>query len=79
MLFAGPISHTSTQYTDFVDFFYISLDLSTIYFAHFSGCLAFFVCSYHSIPECCVMFSGVKLNMGLFVLFGGGNPYTNLH
>ena len=35
MLLAGPISHTSTQYIDFVDF---SLDLSTIYFAHFSGC-----------------------------------------
>ena len=27
------------------------------------------MCSYHSIPECCVMFSGVKLSMGLFVLF----------
>ena len=34
MLLAGPISHTSTQYIDFVDF-YISLDLSTIHFAHF--------------------------------------------
>ena len=37
MLLAGPISHTSTPYTDFVDFFYISTDLSTNYFAHFSG------------------------------------------
>ena len=37
VLLAGPISHTSTQYTDFVDF-YISMDLSTNYFAHFSGC-----------------------------------------
>ena len=27
------------------------------------------MCSCHSIPECCVMFSGVKLSMGLFVLF----------
>ena len=26
------------------------------------------VVSCHSIPECCVMFSGVKLSMGLFVL-----------
>ena len=26
------------------------------------------MCSCHSIPECCVMFSGVKLSMGLFVL-----------
>ena len=37
MLLAGPVPHTSTQYIDFVDF-YISLDLSTIYFTHFSGC-----------------------------------------
>ena len=37
MLLAGPISHTSTQYIDFVNF-YISVDLSTNYFAHFSGC-----------------------------------------
>ena len=35
---AEPISHTSTQYMDFVKFFNISLDLSNIYFAHFSGC-----------------------------------------
>ena len=26
---AGPISHTSTQYMDFVEIFNISLDLST--------------------------------------------------
>ena len=26
------------------------------------------MCSCHSIPECCVMFSGVKLSMGSFVL-----------
>ena len=38
MLFAGPISHTSTQCMDFVDIFNVSLDLFTIYFAHFSGC-----------------------------------------
>ena len=41
MLLTGPISHTSTQYIDFFDFFdffHISVDLSTIYFAHFSGC-----------------------------------------
>ena len=28
------------------------------------------MCSCHSIPECCVMFSGVNLSMGSFVLFG---------
>ena len=38
VLLAGPLSHTSTQYMDFVKIFNISLDLSTIYFAHFSGC-----------------------------------------
>ena len=37
MFLAGPISHISTQYMDFVEIFNISLDLSTIYFAHFSG------------------------------------------
>ena len=49
--------------------FYISMDLSTNYFAHFSGCSAFFVCSCHSILECCVTFSGVKLSIRSFVLF----------
>ena len=38
MFFDGPISHTNTQYMDFVEIFTISLDLSAIYFAHFSGC-----------------------------------------
>ena len=45
MFLAGPISHTSTQYMDFVEIFNISLDLSTIYIAHFSGCWASFVYS----------------------------------
>ena len=49
--------------------FYISVDLSTNYFAHFSGCWASFVCSCHSILECCVTFSGVKLSIRSFVLF----------
>ena len=47
MLLAGPISHTRTQYMDFNDIFLIfhifnifniSLDLSSIYYANFSGC-----------------------------------------
>ena len=38
MLLAGLVSHTSTQYMDFVDIFNVSLDLSTIYLAHFSEC-----------------------------------------
>ena len=49
--------------------FYISLDLSTIYFAHFSVELPLCVCSCHSILECCIMFPGVKLSMGSFALF----------
>ena len=66
MLLAGPISHTSTQYMDFVDIFNVSLDLSTVYFAHFSGCRASFVYSCHSILEHYNLFSGVKLSIRSF-------------
>ena len=38
VLWAGPISHASTQCMDFVDIFNIKLDLSAISFAHFSRC-----------------------------------------
>ena len=38
MLLAGPVSHTSNQYMDFVEIFNVSPDLSTIYFARFRGC-----------------------------------------
>ena len=38
VLLAGPISHTSTQYMDFVEIFNVWLDLSTVYFANFNGC-----------------------------------------
>ena len=38
MLFAGPISDTGTQYMDVVEIFNTVLDLSTVYFSHFSGC-----------------------------------------
>ena len=31
MLLAGPISHTSIQYMDYIKMFQISLDVSTIY------------------------------------------------
>ena len=33
---AGPISRTRIQYMDFVEMFNVSLDLATIYFAHFN-------------------------------------------
>ena len=39
VLLAGPVSHTSTQYMDFVEIFNIVLDLSTAYFFfHFGEC-----------------------------------------
>ena len=38
VLLAGPVSHTIKQCMDFVEIFNVSLDLSTIYFARFSGC-----------------------------------------
>ena len=37
MLLARSVSHNSIQYMDFVEIFSVSLDLSTIYFAQFSG------------------------------------------
>ena len=37
--------------------------MSNIYFTHFIGYWASFVCSCHSILERCVMFSGVKLRI----------------
>ena len=57
MLLARQVSHTSAQYTDFVEIFKISLHLSAIYFVHFSGCKASFVCSCHSVLECYGLFS----------------------
>ena len=36
VLLVGAISQTSIQYMDFVEIFNVSLDLSTIYSAHFS-------------------------------------------
>ena len=38
MLLAGPISYNSIEFMDFVKIFKALLDLSTIYFSHFSGC-----------------------------------------
>ena len=68
MLLAGPISHTGTQYIDYVEILNILLDLSTIYFAHFSGCCASFVYSCHSILECCnVFWSQVEYKIVCFI------------
>ena len=65
MLLAGPISHISTQYIDFVSFFmfhwiclpFILLILVVVELP---------LCLIHSILECCVVFSGVKLSIRLF-------------
>ena len=68
MLLAGPISHTSTQYIDFVDVL------------HFNGSVYQLFCSFLivgvelplrvvvTILECCVTFSGAKLSIRSFVL-----------
>ena len=37
MLLAGPNSHTSIQYKDFVEIFNVSLDCSTVYHVHLVG------------------------------------------
>ena len=37
MLLAGPVSHTGIQYIDHDEILNNPLDLSTIYFAHFTG------------------------------------------
>ena len=60
MLLAGPISHASTRFMDFVEIFNIVQDLCTICFSRFSGCCALFVYSCHSILECYNLFSGVR-------------------
>ena len=59
---------SSTQYIDFVEILNLSLDLSTIYFAHFSGCCASFVYRCHSILECChVFWSQVEYKIVCFI------------
>ena len=68
VLLAEPISHTSTQYRDV---FNMPLDLSTINFAHFSGCGASFVYSCGSILECYNLFfwSQVEYKIILFYFY----------
>ena len=68
MLLAGPISYTSTQYIDFVDFFtfqWICLSIILLILVGAELPLRVVV----TILECCVMFSGVKLSIRSFVLF----------
>ena len=54
-----------------VKIFNISLDLSSINFAHFSGCWASSVYSCHSVLECYNLFSGVKLSGRSFCFICG--------
>ena len=63
MSFAGPISHTSKQCMDFVEFFTVLLNSFSINFARFYLCRVSFVCSCYSILECYNLFSGVKLSI----------------
>ena len=67
MLLAGPISHTSTQYIDFVDFStfqWICLPIILLILVGVELPLRVVV----TILECCVTFSGVKLSIRSFVL-----------
>ena len=66
VLLAGPVSHISIQYMDFVEIFYVSQNLFTICFAHFSGCWASFVYSCCSILGWYNLFFGFKLSIRLF-------------
>ena len=67
--------------------FYISMDLSTNYFAHFSGCWASFVCSCHYPRMLChVFWSQVEYKIVCFISVSGMgffcwwilNPWGNL-
>ena len=72
MLLAGPISHTSTQYMDFVEIFNILLDLSAIYFAYFNGCtmLSFHCGIVATLPKNAITcLSGVKLSIRSFLFY----------
>ena len=68
MLLAGPISHTSTQYTDFVDFFTFQWICLPIILLILVG-VELSLCVVVTVLECCVTFSGVKLSIRSFVLF----------
>ena len=50
----------------YIETFNISLDLSTINFAYFSGCWASVLYGCHSILECYNLFSGVEYKTVLF-------------
>ena len=63
MLLAGPISHTSTQYIDFVDFLHLPIILLILVGVELPLHVVV------TILECCVTFSGVKLSIRSFVLF----------
>ena len=59
--------------------FYISMDLSTNYFAHFSGCRASFVCSCHYPRMLChVFWSQVEYKIVCFISLRGFQPLKDL-
>ena len=66
MLLAGPISHTSTQYIDFVEILSISLVCLLYILPNLVGVEVLFMYSCHTILECYNLFSGVKLSIRSF-------------
>ena len=67
MLLTGPISHTSTQYIDFVDFLHFNWICLPIILLILVG-VELLLHVVVTILECCVTFSGVKLSIRSFVL-----------
>ena len=61
---------------DFVESFNVSLDLSTIYFAYFSGCCTSFIYSCYSILQCCKLFSREIHRSVSFIIIIVSSPGT---
>ena len=62
MLLAGRISHTSIQYADYVEFFSVSLDLSSVYLLVLEGVelpLCVVVTPFYNAITCFLESSGV--------------------
>ena len=81
MLLARPISHTSTQYMDFVKIFNISLDLSSIFILLILLGVELPLCIVVTIIECYNLFAGVKLSIRLFcfLYYCQRNLKTGIH
>ena len=69
MLLAEPISHTSTQYIDFFGFFHFTGFVYHLFILLVLMVVQLPLCVIHSLLECCVVFSEVKLSIRSFNLF----------